>query len=103
MADYKKISEDTVSMTYSINRTVDLAAYKKELGDIEKRLVELPKQKTGPDRETLDFWNEMNVFIDEENWMLKRKAYIGNLFQEIAEANEMPDKYLEPIKEPIKK
>jgi len=98
MADYKKLTETTVSKTYSIIRTIDLESYTKELAEIEDKLKGLPKVKTVPDQETLEFWNEFNVNSDEEIELLERKAYIEGLFAEIKAANQMPDKYIEPIK-----
>jgi hypothetical protein len=90
---FKKIDDDTVKHTYDIERTVKIPMYWEEADRIKQTYNNIPKKKTEPDQETLDFWNEMNVSEEEIESLRQRARYMIGWVDEMIAQGAFPDKW----------
>ncbi len=76
MIQYKKTENPNVIKRIKIiEDEIYIDRLKLEIENLRKQLKYIPKPKTKPDQETLDFWNEMMPLTDVEHIEreLKRK------------------------------
>lgn len=58
---YERIDENRVKRIEIYESEIRLDELEAEIENLRERIENLPKLKTEPDQETLDFWNEMMI------------------------------------------
>jgi hypothetical protein len=87
MAEIQNIDGELYDV-YQIKRKIDINQSKQQVDSLVQQIQNIPQQKTEPDQETLDFWNEMNANPDEYEALKDRLEYF------VRHANRIPDEYL---------
>jgi len=55
---YETIDKDTIKKITTKEEIIDLKKVREEISEIETQIANIPEQKTKPDQETLDMYNE---------------------------------------------
>ena len=84
-------SDDIVRKTYSQGITIDLTKYQTEFDEIKERVDNTPQEKTEPDQETLQYYND-NIAkeITDEKERLKNNI---DVLQELKDNGNLPGKW----------
>lgn len=76
----KEISKDIVEVTKV--ETINLSKIKNEINEINTLLTSFPTLKTKADAETLEYWNNNNVYNNlEKNYLLDKKKNLEEILK----------------------
>jgi len=78
----ERIDKDTIKVITTNENIIDLRKIREHLEEINKTISELPKPKTQPDQETLEFWNMYNINEDEKQRLIEEKESLEKLLSE---------------------
>jgi len=82
MIKYKKTDNPNIIKKIEIiENEIHLDKLEKEISELKAQLDNMPKPKTKPDQETLDYWNEMHIREDREELERQLKEKEGLLKQ----------------------
>jgi hypothetical protein len=96
--DYTQLTDDLIQQTDTKVSTIDLVSTIDALKDIRTSLLALPVQKTEPDQETLNVYNEW--VIDQRanaQPLIDQAKAILRVLKAVYDAGELPSKYVQPL------
>ena len=82
--EYEATDDPNVFMKLTIRDSmVSLVALQKEIETLSTLIEGLPRPKTEPDQETLEFWNAMQVDQIEREGLLKQRDEKARLIEQL--------------------